>query len=199
LSPIPNRTKAIDPAKQSARSAIDASRTNRFPSEILIASAAPAARVIAVVNATTWSNRVGPGRILTTAQIDRKIRHSAAKSQESIMKYTYSVEYWCLSILPLRPAEYNLIKKNGSVEILFCLYSFILRGSLENNPLSPPEGEAAQGEHPLDPLFFRDIFQPYQVLSQQGVCPSGGGGSMKRWSPQERLFVSMRISTEPKK
>jgi hypothetical protein len=84
----------------------------------------------------------------------------------------------------------------GSVEILFCLYSFILCGSLENDPLSPPEGEAAQGEHPLDPLFFRDIFQPYQELSQQGGCPSGGGGSMKRWSHQERLFVSMRISTE---
>jgi hypothetical protein len=68
---------------------------------------------------------------------------------------------------------------------------------LENDPLSPPEGEAAQGEHPLDPLFFRDIFQPYLELSQQGGCPSGGGGSMKSWSPQERLFVSMRISTEP--
>jgi hypothetical protein len=30
-----------------------------------------------------------------------------------------------------------------------------------------------------------------------GGCPSGGGGSMKSWSPQERLFVFMRISTEP--
>jgi hypothetical protein len=37
---------------------------------------------------------------------------------------------------------------------------------LENDPLSPPEGEATQGEHPLDPLFFWDIFQPYQELSQ---------------------------------
>jgi hypothetical protein len=24
------------------------------------------------------------------------------------MKYTYSVEYWCLSILPLRYAEYDM-------------------------------------------------------------------------------------------
>jgi len=68
---------------------------------------------------------------------------------------------------------------------------------LEKDPLSPPEGEAAQGEHPLDPLFFQDTFQPYQELSQLRGCPSGGGGSMKRWSPQERLFVSLRISTEP--
>jgi hypothetical protein len=61
--------------------------------------------VIAVLRATSWSKRVGPGRILTIAQIDRKIRHSAAKSHVSIMKYTYSVEYWGLSILPLRYAE----------------------------------------------------------------------------------------------
>jgi hypothetical protein len=57
--------------------------------------------------------------------------------------------------------------------------------------------EAAQGEHPLDPLFFRDIFQPYQELSQQGGCPGGGDGHMKSWRSHERLFVSMRISTEP--
>jgi hypothetical protein len=122
---------------------------NRFPREILIASAAPAARVIAVLIATSWSKRVGPGRILTTAQIDRKIRHSAAKSQESIMKYTYSVEYWCLSILPLRLAHQNLIGK------WFCrnpvtLHSF--KKGYEGDPLSPPEREAAQEEHPLDPF-----------------------------------------------
>jgi hypothetical protein len=64
--------------------------------------------VIAVLRATNWSKRVGPGRILTTAQIDRKIRHSAANSHVSIMNYTYSVEYWCLSILPLRYAEYDM-------------------------------------------------------------------------------------------
>jgi hypothetical protein len=74
----------------------------------LTASAAPAARVTAVLRATSWSKRVGPGRILTTAQIDRKIRHSAAKSHVSIMEYTYSVEYWGLSILPLWYAEYDM-------------------------------------------------------------------------------------------
>jgi hypothetical protein len=67
--------------------------------------------VIAVLRATNWSKRVGPGRILTTEQIDRKIRHSAAKSHVSIMKYTYSVEYWCLSILPLWSAEYEINEK----------------------------------------------------------------------------------------
>jgi hypothetical protein len=57
-------------------------------------------------------------------------------------------------------------ENRGSVEILFFLYSFIPCGSLENDPLSPPEGEATQGEYPLDPLFFWDVFQPYQELSQ---------------------------------
>jgi hypothetical protein len=44
--------------------------------------------------------------------------------------------------------------------------SLILCGSQEGDPLSPPEGEAACGEHPLDPFFSRSIFQPYQELSQ---------------------------------
>jgi hypothetical protein len=56
--------------------------------------------------------------------------------------------------------------KTGPVEILFCLYSFILCGSLENDPHSPPVGDAAQGEHSLDTLIFRDLVQPYQELSQ---------------------------------
>ena len=112
------------------------------------------------------------------------------------MKRWYS--FHILSTPPfLTPLWAPFLRFPGSVEILFCLYSFILCGILENDPLSPPAGEAAQGEPPLDPLFFRDIFQTYQELSQLGGCPSGGGGSMKRWSHQERLFVSMRISTEP--
>jgi hypothetical protein len=66
---------------------------------------------MAVLRATNLSKRVGPGRILTTEQIDRKIRHSAAKSHVSIMKYTYSVEYWCLSILPLWSADNDINEK----------------------------------------------------------------------------------------
>jgi hypothetical protein len=56
----------------------------------------------------------------------------------------------------------------------FYLYSFIVCGSLENDPLSPPEGEAAQGEYPLDPLFYRDIFQDCQELSQFGDARAAG-------------------------
>ena len=33
--------------------------------------------------------------------------------------------------------------------------SLVLCNRLEGDPLSPPEGEATQGEHPLDPLHFR--------------------------------------------
>jgi hypothetical protein len=57
----------------------------------------------------------------------------------------------------------------GSVEILFYLYSFILCGSLENDPLSLTEGEAAQGGHPLDPLFF-----PGYISTLSGVLVIGG-------------------------
>jgi hypothetical protein len=51
-------------------------------------TAAAAANVIAAITAMSWSFRVGPGRIRRIAQIDRKIRQSAAKSQESIMYYS---------------------------------------------------------------------------------------------------------------
>jgi hypothetical protein len=44
--------------------------------------------VIVVVTAMSLSSRVGPGMIIRIAQIDRNIRQSAAKSQESIMYYS---------------------------------------------------------------------------------------------------------------
>ena len=51
----------------------------------------------------------------------------------------------------------------GSVEILFSCDSILFIDYLEGDPLSPPEGEAAQGVHPLDPPFLEgfnraDIF-----------------------------------------
>jgi hypothetical protein len=55
-----------------------------------------------------------------------------------------------------------------TVEILFCLYSFILCRILENNPFSPPEGEAAQGEHPPDTLIFRDYFNIIRSYGNRG-------------------------------
>jgi hypothetical protein len=59
-------------------------------------------------------------------------------------------------------------------------------------PLSPPVGEAAQGDHPLAPFFIRRIiFNLLGVLSQYGGCLGGGGGSTMCWSPQERLLVSL--------
>jgi hypothetical protein len=39
----------------------------------------------------------------------------------------------------------------------FSCNSLILCGSQEGDPLSPPEGEAACGEHPLAPFFIRRI------------------------------------------
>ena len=56
--------------------------------EILSAIAAPAAIVIAAFTAISRSSRVGPGMIVRIAQIDRKIRQRAAKSQESIIFYS---------------------------------------------------------------------------------------------------------------
>jgi len=40
----------------------------------------------------------------------------------------------------------------GSVEILSLFIP--LKKGYEGDPLSPPEGEAAQGEHPLDPFLY---------------------------------------------
>ena len=61
----------------------------------------------------------------------------------------------------------------------------------EGNPLSPPEGEAAQGEHPLDPLSFspvsKEIFSStfYRIVSG---CPTA------RTKASEHFPM---ISTEP--
>jgi len=48
--------------------------------------------------------------------------------------------------------------KSALLKSSFFCNSLILCGSLEGDPLSPPEGEAAQGEHPLVPLFFKEYF-----------------------------------------
>jgi hypothetical protein len=64
------------------------------------------------------------------------------------------IRFFLLEILKKLVVTMRLCPFLGSVKILFSPYLFILCGSMENDPLSPPEGEAAQGEHPLDPLFF---------------------------------------------
>jgi hypothetical protein len=64
---------------------------------------------------------------------------------------------------------------------------------------SLPEGEAAQGEHPLDPHYFQEyIPQPSPETIAIGGCPNSGGGSTMCWSLQEQLFDTLRISTKPK-
>jgi hypothetical protein len=79
----------------------------------------------------------------------------------------------------------------------FC-NSLILCGSLEGNPLSPPEGEAACGGHPLDPLFFKEYFSTLSGVIALGGMPERRGRKheMQR-ALKERLFVSMRVSTKP--
>jgi hypothetical protein len=67
---------------------------------------------------------------------------------------------------------------------------------LEIDPLSPPKGEAAPGEHPLNLLFFRDYFNGIRSYPNRGM-PSGGSKSMKNRSPEDRLFVPMRSSIKP--
>jgi hypothetical protein len=63
-------------------------------------------------------------------------------------------------------------------------------------PSLPQRGRQHAGSIPLTPSFS-EYFSTLSGVIAIGGCPNGGGGSMKSWSPQERLFVSMRISTEP--
>jgi hypothetical protein len=58
---------------------------------------------------------------------------------------------------------------------------------LEGNPLSPPEGEAACGEHHLDPLFFGVFFNLIRCYRNRGNDESGGGGSMKCKEPPRAI------------
>ena len=76
---------------------------------------------------------------------------------------------------------------SGSVEILFCLYSFILCGSLENDPLSPPEGEAAQGGHPPDPLFFSGYISTLSGVITTGGMPGRRGRKHEKVEPPRTI------------
>jgi hypothetical protein len=80
------------------------------------------------------------------------------------------------------------------------IFAHFLR-NYEGDPLSPPEGEAAQGEHPLDPLLLFPFFSFVEILdyhrlfhqnsewlSHRGGCDSGGGAGISR-SPQERYEI----------
>ncbi|MCX6684559.1 MAG: hypothetical protein NTZ37_07525 [Methanoregula sp.] len=82
--------------------------------------------------------------------------------------------------------------KSALLKSSFSCNSLILCGSQDGDPLSPPEGEAAQGEHPLAPSFVKVFHQPSDDYRNIGGCPSGGGGSTMCWSSQERLLVSLQ-------
>jgi hypothetical protein len=83
-----------------------------------------------------------------------------------------------------------------------CYSPFFLKG-YEGDPLSPQEGEAPQGEHPLDPIF---TFFPYlKRISRQPPeghrsfyeCLSGAGGKGCR-SLKERQNNFPMISIKPR-
>jgi hypothetical protein len=67
---------------------------------------------------------------------------------------------------------------------------FILCGSYEYDPLSPPEREAAQGEHPLDPRFLGFASPFLMAIALLGDARAAGAKSTMCCSPQERFFVS---------
>jgi hypothetical protein len=71
---------------------------------------------------------------------------------------------------------------------LFQSHSVILCGSYEGNPLSSPKGEAECGEHPLDPLFFKEYyFQPSQELSHLGDTQAAGAEARCAKSPKRAI------------
>ena len=59
---------------------------------------------------------------------------------------------------------FRFFSRSGSVEILFFVVYIFYFSYYEGDPLTPPEGEAAQGEHPLDPRFFINLLRVIAVL-----------------------------------
>jgi hypothetical protein len=57
----------------------------------------------------------------------------------------------------------------------FSCNSLVLCGSYEGDPLSPPKGEAAQGEAPPYPHFVGFFHQPSNDYRNIGGWPNGGG------------------------
>jgi hypothetical protein len=58
---------------------------------------------------------------------------------------------------------------------------------LENDPLSPPEGEAAQGEHPLDPLFFLGYISTLSGVIAIGGMPERRGRKHEKLEPPRAI------------
>ena len=67
----------------------------------------------------------------------------------------------------------------GPVEILFLSCDWVIFfDNYESDPLSPPEGEATQGERPLDPPaeFLLTFYGPIPV---RGMLERKGGGGIR--------------------
>ena len=76
----------------------------------------------------------------------------------------------------------------GSVDIQFLSCNLVIFfDDYESDPLSPPEGEATQGERPLDSQveFSLTLCQPFLYEG----CPNGEGGGIRCRSPQERSII----------
>src|SRR5208337_1201677 len=85
-----------------------------------------------------------------------------------------------VSTLPVRTAsyiktcrnwrEFNGSKKGSLLNFQFSVIHELSVTYYERDPLSPPEGEAAQGVLPLDPRIWEIFFHP-----PPGQCDSGIG------------------------
>jgi len=54
-------------------------------------------------------------------------------------------------------------------------------------PLSPPEGEAAQGAHPLDPLFFLGYISTLSGVISIGRMPEWRGRKHEKVEPPRAI------------
>jgi hypothetical protein len=71
-----------------------------------------------------------------------------------------------------------ILLKNNSIfkgNPLFLVIRFIFFGAGRGTPPSPPKGEASQGKHPFDPLFFGVFHQLYTGNRNNGGLSGGGG------------------------
>jgi len=67
----------------------------------------------------------------------------------------------------------------------FSCNSLILCGSYEGDPLSPPEGEAACGEHPLTPPLSDFSINLLVIIAILGNARAAGEEAQCEKSPQE--------------
>jgi len=72
----------------------------------------------------------------------------------------------------------------------------MLSGSYEGDPLSPPEGEAACGEHPLTPSFVGFFHQPSGDYRTIGDARAAGRKHTVQRAPKSDGVFLARISTE---